>query len=998
VKSENFRVRQTSAARDGGVWDWKMWIEPLGRQDIAEVRSVTYGLHPAFPSPNRVIRTVEGGFCLDMQSTLVENQTWGRFEVRITIVLAGGRRETYTQMLDLRFAPEDPTSVPDLLPLPANADYALSMRYYKFLKRKSAFGYAREALDHAGKMLRDDSPHGGDPEWVKQQRRWISQQRALCTYKDPSLPTDTRLLEALEILKTHCGLDLERCDDPETLGLGGAIYKRLWDIDRARAHLELALAYYRRGYQKMLEPARTPEREADANYDGGAFTGANVIYLCELLALEITPPYQPGARSALVAESYEMRQKLVRDLPELLAKRPGDWWLSVTLLDAYFGLACRYPTYRQQALDQAHRVAQIEQVSPWEQQSTGSQLLRSARLQRRLGRGSAADIESLLVAVVNEAFRGQVNTDHLWFEGKLGLALSGGGFRASLFHIGVLARLAELDLLRHVEVLSCVSGGSIVGAHYYLLLRKLLQDVADGEVRREHYITLVQTLLEQFMAGVQKNIRMRLAAGWIANLRMIFQPNAYSRSQRLGSLYEKYLYRQVSDDEGACDRWVNEIFIVPRSAGGGHEDGFSPRVDNWRRGAKVPTLVLNATTLNTGRNWQFTASYMGEPQSYGTTVDSTERLDAVYFSEAPEKWRQYRLGYAVAASSCVPGVFTPIVIPDLFTGRTVRLVDGGVHDNQGTRALLDQDCDALVVSDASGQMESATNPSQGELGVVLRSNSVLQARVRIAQHQELQARDRASLLRKLVYLHLRKTIESPVQRAAGLAEAVADQNSAGSSRSQTEYGIERGVQGALSSLRTDLDSFTDREGLCLMYSGYKMAERYLGVFDSAPSSMKVAWRFEEIACAAGGEDQPGLAFKSLLRHLQAGAHLAFKVWRLNPILNAIRLIFLAAVGVGALTGLGYLVARNVHVTVNLAYVAKGILYAIVPIGLGMVFPVAKAWIARLKAALNPGAVISRIAIGVVMASVGWFICRLHLWFFDWIFVELGRVKSPKRTE
>lgn len=31
---------------------------------------------------------------------------------------------------------------------------------------------------------------------------------------------------------------------------------------------------------------------------------------------------------------------------------------------------------------------------------------------------------------------------------KLGLALSGGGFRASLFHIGVLARLAERDLLR----------------------------------------------------------------------------------------------------------------------------------------------------------------------------------------------------------------------------------------------------------------------------------------------------------------------------------------------------------------------------------------------------------------------------------------------------------------------------------------------------------------------------------------------------------------------
>src|SRR5450755_3324242 len=61
------------------------------------------------------------------------------------------------------------------------------------------------------------------------------------------------------------------------------------------------------------------------------------------------------------------------------------------------------------------------------------------------------------------------------FIGKVGLALSGGGFRASLFHIGVLARLAELDVLRRVEVLSCVSGGSIIGAHYYLQLRETLE-------------------------------------------------------------------------------------------------------------------------------------------------------------------------------------------------------------------------------------------------------------------------------------------------------------------------------------------------------------------------------------------------------------------------------------------------------------------------------------------------------------------------------------------
>ena len=59
--------------------------------------------------------------------------------------------------------------------------------------------------------------------------------------------------------------------------------------------------------------------------------------------------------------------------------------------------------------------------------------------------------------------------------GKVGLALSGGGFRASFYHNGVLARLAEADVLRLVDVLSTVSGGSIVGAHYYLLLRNLLE-------------------------------------------------------------------------------------------------------------------------------------------------------------------------------------------------------------------------------------------------------------------------------------------------------------------------------------------------------------------------------------------------------------------------------------------------------------------------------------------------------------------------------------------
>jgi NTE family protein len=46
---------------------------------------------------------------------------------------------------------------------------------------------------------------------------------------------------------------------------------------------------------------------------------------------------------------------------------------------------------------------------------------------------------------------------------RIGLALSGGGFRAASFHLGVFRKLRDLNLLDAVDVLSCVSGGSIAG-------------------------------------------------------------------------------------------------------------------------------------------------------------------------------------------------------------------------------------------------------------------------------------------------------------------------------------------------------------------------------------------------------------------------------------------------------------------------------------------------------------------------------------------------------
>ena len=90
---------------------------------------------------------------------------------------------------------------------------------------------------------------------------------------------------------------------------------------------------------------------------------------------------------------------------------------------------------------------------------------------------------------------------------KLGLALSGGGHRAAFFHIGVLARLAELGLLRPIQVISTVSGGSIVGALYYLHVKNLLESKADAEISDADYVELVRAVEQEYREAAASNVR-----------------------------------------------------------------------------------------------------------------------------------------------------------------------------------------------------------------------------------------------------------------------------------------------------------------------------------------------------------------------------------------------------------------------------------------------------------------------------------------------------------
>src|SRR5210317_804304 len=51
---------------------------------------------------------------------------------------------------------------------------------------------------------------------------------------------------------------------------------------------------------------------------------------------------------------------------------------------------------------------------------------------------------------------------------KLGLALSGGGFRATLYHLGIVRFLRDAGVLQNVTDIASVSGGSILAAHLVL--------------------------------------------------------------------------------------------------------------------------------------------------------------------------------------------------------------------------------------------------------------------------------------------------------------------------------------------------------------------------------------------------------------------------------------------------------------------------------------------------------------------------------------------------
>ena len=330
----------------------------------------------------------------------------------------------------------------------------------------------------------------------------------------------------------------------------------------------------------------------------------------------------------------------------------------------------------------------------------------------------------------------------------LGLALSGGGFRASFFHVGVLARLAETGTLRNVEVISTVSGGSILGALYYLALKDLLESVPDAEITDEHYVAVVRRVEKVLFDGVARQVRALTYSDLGKNFRM--RHDDYSRSDRIGELYDEIFYRPVWNESifggtptpRAADKPIEmrELLIHPP----GETDAFRPLRHNDGRKAPVPVLLLNATSLNTGHNWRFQAVEMGEDPRSGNAwvqLDKNQRLLTARYEQISAHQQDFPLGARGGARrpACRPSSIrlpsagsTPVSASSSSTAACTT--------TRASAALLDLDCERMIVSDASGQMSDLANPSTRIPAAAGRASSIYGDRVREEQLNEALSR------------------------------------------------------------------------------------------------------------------------------------------------------------------------------------------------------------------------------------------------------------------
>jgi NTE family protein len=251
----------------------------------------------------------------------------------------------------------------------------------------------------------------------------------------------------------------------------------------------------------------------------------------------------------------------------------------------------------------------------------------------------------------------------------IALALSGGGFRATLFHIGTLIRLNELGYLAKLDRISAVSGGSITAG----MLACRWQTLKAGGFTAADIERLVTQPLRRFCS---RNIDARAIA------------------------------------EGSISPWSTINDVLTREYDELFERTRLPALPDQ------PRTIFNTTNLQTGRDLRISKKYMADYR-----VGQIENPDlsvgkAVAASSA----------FPPVLSPCVievdPASWKKLDGADLFDNprykHSLSLTDGGAYDNLGLEPI-DQ-YQTILVSDAGapfGMHEQAKTDPVGQLARAL---------------------------------------------------------------------------------------------------------------------------------------------------------------------------------------------------------------------------------------------------------------------------------------
>jgi NTE family protein len=249
----------------------------------------------------------------------------------------------------------------------------------------------------------------------------------------------------------------------------------------------------------------------------------------------------------------------------------------------------------------------------------------------------------------------------------IGIALSGGGFRAVLFHVGSLRRLVELNILTRLGRVSSISGGSIV-------------------------------------AG-------RLAQMWT---KLSAAPTVDNYEQMVGIPLRKFCRRSV--DERAI---VEGIFSPFTSAGEEIEQAYAKHLFNLRLDQlpDTPRFVINATNMQTGRSFRFSKPYMGD---YRLGLIRNPKLPVARAVAASSAFPPILSPVIIKDS----GTFEAVEGADLAGNpaytRKLYLCDGGAYDNLGLEPVWGN-CATVLVSDAGAPFSMAEGVKTDLLNQTLRA-------------------------------------------------------------------------------------------------------------------------------------------------------------------------------------------------------------------------------------------------------------------------------------